>query len=150
MANVRYYFTWKVPFDRLGLGMQRASQDLYAYDAKGRLMSYVPSGGSADVVAPTHHHPLITGGIRPPILNSPHLFTPVVSREKPPKERMKTLSSAIGYAAAPDALSDDGTEVIYGLTTAHPSIALTTPRNPDDSNRSNAYYFSSLVNKTTI
>src|SRR5689334_8140043 len=108
--------------------MQRGGSQLYTYDSEGKLVSYVPSGGTSDVVA---KHPLldprltgprhmIAGGLRPIILNSPHLFTPPLSLSSPPRQNQKTLSSEIGYSTRNEVSDVD----IFGLTTANPYIGL--------------------------
>ena len=133
--------------------MQRASSQLYTYDKEGKLVSYVPSGGTSDVVAqhavldprlkgPRH---VTDTGLAPTILNSPHLFTAPVSLSSPPQTRPKTLSSEIGYATTDDVSTLD----LFGLTNAHPSITLTEPVLMN-ANNSNTVYYTTLKHRTRI
>ena len=92
--------------------MQRPSNPVYSYDALGRLRTFTPSGGSSDIgntypptvpVNATIVEPTVTTPIKEhsTILNSPNLFTPVLSRDHPLIIREKTLASSIGYANVP-------------------------------------------------
>jgi hypothetical protein len=123
--------------------MQRVTHPKYFYDATGKLVNFAPSGASNDVVAehvlldPRADGPrsLVAGGLRPTVLNSPHLFTPPLSMTSPPVRRGgNTLQSQVGYAnlpIIPIPLPDaEESRDIYALTTAQPVIMQNPYRRP--------------------
>src|SRR5947208_729329 len=114
--------------------MQSVTKPKYIYSTSGKLMNYVPSGGSSDVIAShilldprlTGPRTLLAGGYKPSVLNSPTLFTPPMSATSPPVERPRTLATTIGYTEIKDYQPDIND--VYGLTTSAPLI--TTDRQP--------------------
>ena len=133
--------------------MQRVSHSLYTYDASGKLTGYVPSGGTADVVAkhallddrlqgPRH---LIAGGIRPTVLNTNRLFVPAMSTSSPPVTRPRTLMSEIGYTDTTD-VNHEASD-LFTLTNAIPYIQPSSYNNVL-STQSNVVFHDTMKNRT--